>query len=126
MIHLVTSNKKGERVSKKTLEQQLIDKCEELKITLDINDDSVWIRLTTHHEFGTNGASWEHSIIRDETEWWFDEQAWETNKRYNYKTEYNATIRMMLEAIDTITELPQDELCDNEDCTECYEDIEQE
>lgn len=110
---------------KKTLEQQLIDKCEELSIDLNMGGDSIWVDLTTHHMFGTNSGSWEHCIVRGEDEWHFDEQMnGQSKKQYNYKTEYNTTIRIILEAIDTIEAIPEDECCENEACAECYEDAE--
>jgi hypothetical protein len=90
---------------KQSLEQQLIDKCKELEIELNISDDGIWMDLTTNHIFGTNGETWEHCVVRDEHDWHSDQRINGKNgKRYNYKTEYNSTIKIMLDAINTLQE----------------------
>jgi len=43
--------------------------------------------------------------VPDEHDWHSDQRInGKTGKRYNYKTEYNATIKIMLDAINTLQE----------------------
>ena len=85
---------------KKTLEQQLTDKCQELKIDYEISEDAVWVQIKTHHLFKTNGETWEHCRILDESEAWLEQrQEKKPEKKYNLQTETNIAIRIILKAI---------------------------
>jgi hypothetical protein len=103
----------------KSLEQQLIDQCAELNIDLSINEYRIWVDAPPHHVFSTNGTEYEHCIIPTKEDWKFDNRG--TNKKYNYDTNRNESIKIILEAVSTLMVLGDDEECENEDCEKCYE-----
>lgn len=108
---------------KKSLEQQLIDKCSELNIELDMDGDRIWMDAPPHHQFGTNATEYEHCIILDQDTWEFDNR--KNSKKYNYSTTRNESIRIMLEAVGTLMLMGDDDECENEDCEKCYEQEEE-
>lgn len=107
---------------KKSLEQQLIDQCAELNIELDINEYRIWVDAPPHHVFSTNGTEYEHCIIPNKGDWEFDNRG--TNKKYNFNTERNESIKIILEAIKSFGVMGDDEKCENEDCEKCHEEAE--
>ncbi|CAB4134795.1 hypothetical protein UFOVP1226_30 [uncultured Caudovirales phage] len=102
-----------------TLEQQLKTKCAELGIELDMNADRIWLDAPPHHCFATNGTEYEHCIIPNKADWEFDNKG--TSKKYNYNTERNETIRVLLQAIETFGVMAEDEVCEHEMCSKCHQ-----
>ena len=101
---------------KTTLEKQLKDKCEALNIYLDIEHDRIRIDLPATKIFGTTLTHWEYCVIPTASDLCLSR-----DQKYSYKKERNESIRLMLEAIETIDELADGEKCGNQDeCEECY------
>jgi hypothetical protein len=101
---------------KTTLEKQLQDKCKEIGIDLDIEHDRIRIDLPATKVFNTTGTHWEYCVIPTASDLRLGR-----DEKYNYNKERNDSIRIMLEAIETIYELADGEKCGNQDeCEECY------
>ena len=101
---------------KKSVEQQLIEKCKKLDIALDIQEDRIYVDVESPRVFGTQGNHWEHCVIPTENEW---EYSAVRGEKYNYTKERNASIRVILEAIDSLSQMDEGEKCADEDCEEC-------
>lgn len=93
-----------------TLEQQLIDKCNALNIMLDIKKESISIEVEAPRVFSSSGNHWEYCTIIQQR----------NSKQFNFQKERNASIRTMLDAINTISTLNQNEQCaEGDECEDC-------
>jgi hypothetical protein len=98
---------------KKSLEQTLIDKCKELAIDLDMNDERIWVDVSAPRIFGTTLTHWEHCIIESDRDYRPREE------KFSFQKSRNQSMRVILEAIETLTELADGEKCHEQDCDEC-------
>jgi len=101
---------------KQSLEQQLIEACQQPHIELDIEHDRIRIDVSAPFVFNTTGTHWEYCVIPSASDLRMDR-----NQKYNYNKERNGSIRIMLQAITTIYQLKDGEKCGNADeCDDCF------
>lgn len=97
-----------------TLEQQLVTKCHDYGVILTMTRDSISLDVEAPRAFGTTGTHWEYCVIPN-----CRDLATDRKTKFSPSKARNESIRLMLDALDTLYTLPDGEWCLEGECEEC-------